>query len=118
MLRTVVDTKKAQYKDFAIIILTIIITVVCYCQDTKCAKGLSQRHWPVPRGSRSLEAQALGSGPGHRQCSFGHGPVSELGSWWSQTWQVRMNSPSSKSSSFAEECVLVRQTLMFKNKFL
>lgn len=90
-----VDTKKAQYKEFAIIILTVII-IVYYCQDIECAKGLSQRHWPVPRGSMSLEAQALGSGPGDRPCSFGPRPVSELGSWWSRTWQVRINSPSSK----------------------
>ena len=91
-----VDTKKVRYKEFAIIIFTIVIIVVYYCQDIKYVKGLSQRHWPVPRESRSLEAQALGSGPGNRQCSFGHGPVSELGSWWSRTWQVRINSPSSK----------------------
>lgn len=64
MLRTVVDTKKVRYKEFAIIIFTIVIIVVYYCQDIKYAKGLSQRHWPVPRESRSLEAQALGSGPG------------------------------------------------------
>ena len=85
-----VDTKKVRYKEFAIIIFTIVIIVVYYCQDIKYVKGLSQRHWPVPRESRSLEAQALGSGPGNRQCSFGHGPVSELGSWWSLGhWAVR-----------------------------
>lgn len=74
MLSTVADMAKTLRK----FVVTLIMAITgSYAQGTRHAqrfwdeKGLSQRHWLVPRGSRPLEAQASGrvlrnSVSGHR----------------------------------------------------
>lgn len=58
MLRTVVDTKKAQYKDFAIIILTIIITVVLLLPGYQVCKRAESEALACPQGKQ------VSGGPG------------------------------------------------------
>lgn len=56
--RTAADTEKVLH-EFALLTLSLLLLLYS-SQDTKGAEGLSQSHWPVPKGDRPPEAKLWG----------------------------------------------------------